>query len=691
MFYYFKFLDSEREFQLSFARVMDRVSLSVWFVLLFAYFLPFEKALALERTLSEDLSSLCHSEDGKEVPVRHGIAMHGSPALPPDFPHLPTANPEAPKGGRITYGVQGSFDSLNPFIVKSMATSARGLWDPEFGNLVYESLLERNHNENFSLYGLLAESVRLPEKRDWISFTLHPEARFSDGMPVTAEDVLFSFKLLLAKGKPSYRRSLQQVKHFKELDSRTICLVFKEGSDRELPFLMGLLPIFAKHTLDPLRFDQSTLIPPVASGPYRITEIQPGRSITYTRNPAYWARALPIRRGLYNYDEVKVLYFKDSVSLFESFKKGRVDLLREGNPAHWMTAYAFPAALQGKVVQHSFPTAQPKDFYGMVFNTRHPLLSDRRVRQALGLVLDFEWINKNFYHGKAVRSSSFFESASFSAIGRPADAQERTLLAPFPDSVLPSVLNGSWRPPASNGSGLDRNNLRQALALLEAAGFTLTAEGLIHRQTGQKLCFEILVQTRDQERMALAYQTMLRSIGGEVLVRKVDELTYQFRLQNYAFDMIFRRYTVSFSPGNEQKSRWGTQAAHVPGTFNFAGVSDPAVDALIDALLEARTRKDFESAVRALDRVLISGNYVIPLFYLPDLWIAHWDHLQAPEGFMVPGTRLEMWWDAAATPSNSDSAEKKGGKAQRKEVFDRRPSFLSAPSSQEANSSPGRN
>ncbi|MFG0242509.1 MAG: extracellular solute-binding protein [Phycisphaerales bacterium JB054] len=597
-------------------------------------------------TLGVCASSAVLAADEMPAPA-HGIAMHGAPALPADFSHLPYANPDAPKGGAVTYGVQGSFDSLNQFIVQGGTTTARGIRDSDYGALVIESLLDRNMDEPFSLYGLLAEAVRMPEARDWIEFTLNEKARFSDGTPVTVEDVIFSFEILRDKGRPHFRARYNRITAMEKTGPRSVRFTFEDGTDRELPLLVGLSPIFARHAIDPQTFDKSTLVPPLGSGPYIIDEVEPGNHITYRRNPDYWAKDLPIRRGLYNYDTVRIEYYRDENTLLEAFKKGLVSLLPVADPARWMTGFDFPAVAEGKVIKDSFTLGAPAGMYGFVFNTRRPVFADPRVRQALAMLFDFEWVNRNLYHGLYQRTGGYFDNSILSSRGRPADARERALLEPYMKEIAPDVLEGRWGPTEADGSGRDRKVLRAAVGLLREAGYTIDGREM-KGPDGAPLTFEMLVAAKDQERLALAYQRVLALVGITATVRSADSAQYQRRRQSFDYDMVLNTWLSSLSPGNEQRYRWGSAAAGQQGSFNYAGVQSAAVDAMVTAMLAARSAGDFVSAVRAFDRALISGHYVVPLFHLPEKWVARWDKISRPGKHAVSGPRFETWWATEA-------------------------------------------
>ena len=566
----------------------------------------------------------------------YAIAMHGAPAQPENFAAMPYVNPQAPKGGRLVEGMLGTFDSLNPLIVFGVSVQAiRGF--------VYESLLARGYDEPFTLYGLLARSVETDDARDQVTFSINPAAHFSDGVPVTADDVVFSWELLRDHGRPNHRTYYSKVVRAEILDKYTVRFDLT-GDDRELPLILGLMPVLPKHAINVATFEHTTLAKPIGTGPYVVSDVAVGKSVTFKRDPNYWGKALPINRGLWNFDEVRLDYYRDANSYFEAFKAGLYDVRNERDPTRWQTQYDIPAVRAGHIVKESFPDGQPKPASDYIFNTRRKIFADIRVRQAISLLFDFEWINRNFFYGLYKRSASFFDDSELSAYHRPADQNERALLAPFPGAVRPDVLDGTWSPPVTDGSGHDRTALRQALTLLESAGYALQGTALRNRANGQQLSFEIMVANRDDERLAMAFAHNLARAGIDAQVRLVDDVQYQQRLLSFDFDMIEYRWEQSLSPGNEQSFYFGSAAADEQGTRNYMGVRSPAVDAMIAALLKARGRAEFIDAVRALDRVLISGCYVVPLFYLPEQWVARWAYVEHPAQTSLFGYLPETWW-----------------------------------------------
>jgi peptide/nickel transport system substrate-binding protein len=571
----------------------------------------------------------------------HGIATHGAPALPPDFDHFPYADPAAKKGGRLRVGLSGTFDSLNPFNVKS-GTAAQGL----VGN-VYQTLMARSQDEPFTLYPLIAQSLEIDPARTRLTFHLDPRAHFSDGRPITAEDVLFTFDLLKSKGRPQQRGAYSLVKSITAPDAHTVTYDLSGIGDRELPLILAIMPVLPKHATDVERFADATLAKPLASGPYVVAEVDPGARLLLRRDPNYWGADVSSQRGFYNFDEIDLQYFRDGNSLFEAFKAGLVDYRDETSTTRWSSGYDFPALRDGRVVKEELRNDNPKGLEGFVFNTRRPFFQDVRLREALGMMFDFEWINANLYSGLYTRTKSFFDESTLSSSGRPASEKERALLAPWPGAVRADILDGKWRPPVNDGSGRDREMAKRALDLLAQAGYQLV-DGKLSRD-GQPLSFEIMVKDRSQERLALNYAGSLARIGVDVRVRLVDEVQYQRRRQKFDFDMMIGQYVASASPGNEQRMRWSSASATQESSFNLAGAASPAIDALIGALLAAQSDEDFVAAVRAYDRVLLSGFYVVPLYHASSQWTAHSAEILRPArvpryGAPIYGPTLDSWW-----------------------------------------------
>lgn len=567
----------------------------------------------------------------------HAISMQGDPAWGANFTAPTYSNADAPKGGQLTQGVLGTFDSLNPFIVK-------GLPAANMRSYVIESLLARGYDEPFTLYGLLADSVETDAARTYVTFTIHPAARFSDGKKVTAEDVVFSFGLLRDKGRPLFGIYYGKVAKAEAIDTRTVRFDLSGADDRELPLILGLMPVLAKHAIDTAKFEDTTFEPLLGSGPYRITAVRPGETVTFTRDPNYWGRDLPINRGLWNFDTIKFDYYRDGNTHFEAFKKGLYDVRVENDPNRWQTAYDFPALRDGNVVKEELPYGLPKGMQGLVFNTRRPIFADIRVREAILELFDFEWINRNYFFDLYTRTASYFDGCELSAHNTPANAREKELLAPFTGAVRDDIMQGKWAPPVTDGSGRDRSTLRRAFDLFAQAGYVLNGTQLIHRTSGKPFIFEILTTTREQERLALVFVRGLKRAGIDAQVRTIDATQFERRRINFDFDMMEYRWEQSLSPGNEQLFYWGAAAADQPGSRNYMGVKSKAVDTMIAAMLKATERSDFVAATRALDRVLLSGFYVVPLYFPPKQWVARWTRIEHPLKTSLFGYLPETWW-----------------------------------------------
>lgn len=580
---------------------------------------------------------------GHAAPL-HGIAMHGEPALPADYKHFSYVNPDVKKGGRISYGVVGTFDSLNPFILKSMRTTARGMWDPEFGNLVYESLMVRSRDEAFTMYGLLAESVEWDEDRSFIEFHLNPKARWADGKPVTPEDVIFTFELLRDKGRAPFSIRLNTVEKLEKTGERSVRFTFNDKGDREAPLLIAFSPILPKHAIDVETFDRSSLALPLGSGPYKVKAVKPGERIVYERDPNYWGKDIPSKVGFDNYDEISVEYFLQDNSLFEAFKKGVIDVYQEGNPTKWARGYDFPAVQSGTVIKDAVKSKLPSVMFGFVFNTRRPVFQNAELRKALLYSFDFEWVNRTLFENAYTRTESFWQNTDLSSINTPIDAREREIIGDAVSRIDPDVLAGTHRLPVTDGSGRDRKVLREAMNHFEKAGYSIKGGRMVDA-SGKPLTFEIMTQNADQEKLALVYQRFLAALGIQVSLRTVDDSQYQSRSQTFDYDVIMKAFLSSLSPGLEQVRRWGSQARDTEGSESFAGVADPDLDRVMTAILSARTAEDFRSAVRLQDRMLLSGNYVVPLYHLSEQWIARNKQIGRPEMTPLWGFQLPAWWD----------------------------------------------
>ncbi|MDX2289570.1 MAG: extracellular solute-binding protein [Hyphomicrobiaceae bacterium] len=579
-------------------------------------------------------------------PTQHAIAMHGKPRHPADFTAFDYVNPDAPKGGRITIGVLGTYDSLNPLIVKGIP--AAGLRD-----FVFETLLTRGLDEPFTLYGLIAERIEVAPDRSAITFHLDPRAQFSDGHAIDADDVVFSWKILRDHGRPNHRSYYKKVTRAERLTDRTVRFDLEPG-DQELPLILGLMPVLPAHLIDEASFQRTSLKPPVGSGPYTVAVVDAGRSLTYARNPSWWGRDLPANKGRFNFDEVRFDYYRDDAAMFEALKSGSIDLRPEEDPARWAEGYGVDAVRTGRLRKSEFSIGLPAGMTALVFNTRRPVFADPRIRRALISLFDFGFINQSLYHGLYTRTQSYFERSELSSAGRPADARETALLAPFAADVRPEFMAGAHAFPTGDGTGRNRENQRMAFELLREAGYAMQGDGLVHTETGTPLEFEILAASAAQERLFLVFARDLQKLGIKTRIRVVDSAQYQSRLKTYDYDMIQWRWPSSLSPGNEQLFRFSSEVASREGSFNFAGVASPAVDAMIREMLAAKEADAFVSAVRALDRLLLSGDYVIPLFHLEKQWVAHSADLVPPARTSLFGYQIDTWWHASASSNKAE-------------------------------------
>ncbi len=573
----------------------------------------------------------------EEIAFTHGIAMHGEPRYPADFRHFVYADPAAPRGGELVQTVLGSFDTLNPFIV--MGTAAAGVRGYHFA-----SLMARSWDEPFTLYPYVAAAVATPPDRRWVAFRLNPAARFHDGTPITVDDVVFTMETLRRDGLPGFRRNYERIAAVERLGEDGVRFHFTAEADRETPLIIGLMPILSRAYYAERPFDRTALDIPLGSGPYRIAEVDPGRRIAFERVRDWWAADLPAFRGINNFDRLRFDYYRDATVAFEAFKVGHANFRREPIGERWATAYDFPGAIDGRVSRLALPHNRPSGMRGFVFNTRRPVFADARVREALTLVFDFDWINRTLLYGQYRRITSMFTGSDLAATGLPAGA-ELALLERFRGGVPDALFS---RPPAlaeAEGGGDARHTLRAAFELLGEAGWEIRNGRLVDRATGAPFAFEILLRDAADERIALAYADPLRRLGIAVSVRTVDTAQYTARTDTYDFDMIINAWNVTFSPGAEQDFYWGSRSADIEGTRNYAGVRDPVVDALIAELADARDPESLTAAARALDRVLLWGRYTVPLYYLNRDLFAWWGDLGRVEDVTpIYGTVVEAWW-----------------------------------------------
>ncbi|MDE0303746.1 MAG: extracellular solute-binding protein [Albidovulum sp.] len=571
----------------------------------------------------------------------HGIAMYGEPALPPDFVSLPYAYPDAPKGGSITYGRSGSFDSLHPWIVKGRAP-----W--EIRSHVYETLLGRSYDEPFTLYGLLAETVETGPDRDWVEFTLRPEARFSDGSPVTVEDLLWSFETLGTEGHPRYSLSWKKIESAMQTGERTVRFTFNTV-DRELPLILGLRPVLQKSQWDGKGFGESSLDIPIGSGPYVVEEFEPGRFIRFARDTDYWGKDLSFNRGRHNFDKITYEYFGDGGVVFEAFKAGEIDIYREWNAAKWDSNYDFPAVRTNAVVKSEIYHQRPSGIRGFVFNTRREKFTDIRVRDALIHAFNFELTNAIMNDGKLPRIQSYFSNSVLGAKPGPATGKVLELLLPFKNEIPEDALEG-YTLPVSDGSERNRKNILLARDLFQSAGWSIDTDGVLKNADGEAFEFEILVVQGAHDTMSIAeiYIESLKRLGIQAEITLVDSSQYQERTNAYDFDVAWYRRSMSLSPGNEQRLYWGREGVETPGTRNWMGVASDAVEAMIAAILEAREQSDFIAGVRALDRILTANRFVIPVWYSNFSRLAYKAELRFPESIPIYGDWIgflpDVWW-----------------------------------------------
>ena len=574
----------------------------------------------------------------------HAIAMLGAPKYAADFTHFDYVNPDAPRGGTLRLHALGSFDSLNPYIVRGK--KAAGIHHGS--GMYFETLATRARDEPFTLYGLIAQTIETPDDRSWVEFTLRPEAKFSDGTQITVADVIFSWEILKEKGLPNARATWSRIAEVTETGPRRVRFTFADDADRELPLLIaGFMPVLSADWWAIRNFDDTTLEPPLASGPFTVAEIDPGRSLTFRRNPDYWGRDLAVNAGRHNFETLRYDYFRDASVALEAFKAGDYDLRFEGDATRWATQYDFPAVRDGQVVRDVIETGVPSGLDALTFNLRKAKFSDIRVREALTLAFDFEWINKSLLHDGYARTASMFTGSDMAASGPPEGA-ELALLEPWRGKIPDAVFGPAYRPPATDGRGRPRANLKRAAALLDAAGWNV-ADGKRVDANGAPLQIEITIRRPSNEKIALAFARNLERLGITATVRLVESAQFQGLIDTYDFDMVFGFWGVSLSPGNEQQNYWGAQTANLPGGRNWAGVADPAIDAMIDALGAAKTREALVAAARALDRILMWSHYALPLYHDPGQRIAHWRHIARPTVIPVYGLQIETLWDADAS------------------------------------------
>jgi microcin C transport system substrate-binding protein len=580
------------------------------------------------------LSVLLISPGVAQAEKMHGLAMHGVPKYDKNFTHLSYVNPDTPKGGTLRFGSYGSFDNLNRVAFKGSKASGLGY--------INDTLMRRVWDEAFTLYGLIAEYIDMPEDRSSITFFINPNARFHDGSSITRDDVLFSLNTFQTKGTPNQKKTYGKVVKTQMIGDNGIKMIFVNNEDKELPLIVaGFLPIIPKKYYEAIDVTKTFLDIPLGSGPYAIAEVDPGRKIIYKRVENYWAKDLPVNKGLYNFDYLTYDYYKDSNVLLEAFKVGDYDYRREYNAQRWQTNYDFPAVDRGDVILHEMKNDRPTGMNALAMNSRRDIFSNPRVREALSYAYDHEWINKVLYDNAYTRTDSYFDNSPLASSGLPSK-EELELLNPWKDQLPEEIFTKTYKPPISDGSGMPRDNLRVAKKMLEEEGWKIE-NGKLMRE-GKEFVFEFLIVSPSVERLALAFQKTLETLGITMNVRTVDSSQYQARMLDYDFDMIKNSWRVSLSPGNEQQFYWGSDVGKKEGSKNYAGVDSPVVDLLIEKLIGAKTRDELTTTIHALDRVLLWGHYVIPLYHSAIDRIAYWDFLEYPDNIPLYGIVIESWW-----------------------------------------------
>ena len=572
---------------------------------------------------------------GFSAETSHGLAMHGDLKYPAGFKNFEYTNPAAPKGGTVRLNAVGTFDSFNSFIVKGNGAAGLGF--------IYDNLMHGSADEAFSQYGQLAESIEVPKDRSWAAFTLRAEAKWHDGKPVSVADVIWTFNTLTTKGTPFYRFYYGNVADVVKTGPRTVRFNFKPGENRELPLILGQLTILPKHYWQNRDFTKTTLEPPLGSGPYKIESFEAGRSITYTRIKDWWGENIPVNRGQYNFDTIRYDYYRDSTVALLAFKGGEYDYRAENSSKAWATAYKTPNVEKGLIRKVEINHNRSSGMQAFVMNTRRDLFKDRRVRKALAYGFDFEWSNKNLFYGQYSRTRSYFDNSELAATGVP-EGDELKLLEPYRGRIPDEVFSQSYNPPKNDGSGNVRRNLRIGGRLLTEAGWRIKDNKRVHEKTGKPLEFEVLLVSPLFERIVLPFAKNLEKLGVAVRVRTVDPSQYRRRIDTFDFDVIVGGAGQSLSPGNEQRSYWGSTAADIEGGRNTIGIKDPVIDELIEKVIAAPDRKALVASVKALDRVLQWGHWVIPHWHAKYDRVAYWDKFGRPRITPIQGNQFLAWW-----------------------------------------------
>jgi microcin C transport system substrate-binding protein len=581
------------------------------------------------------LCGLVPASSAAESTTSHALSLFGDIKYPPDFKHFDYVNPDAPKGGTARFAAVGSYDNLNQFIIKGVPAAG-------IGN-VFDTLMTQSLDEPATEYGLLAESVEVAQDRSWVIYTLRKEARFNDGSPVTPDDVIWTFETLRSKGRPQYRGYYADVGGVEPVGERGVKFILKNNDNRELPQIIGELPVLPKKWWATREFDKTTLEPPLGSGPYKVEAVDPGRSITYRRVADYWGANLPVNRGRNDFDVMRYDYYRDPTVSLEAFKAGQYDFRLENSSKDWATGYDGPGLKEGLIKKEQIPNSLPTGMQAFGYNTRRPIFQDPRLRRALDYAFDFEWSNKTLFYGAYTRTESYFSNSDLASSGLPGEA-ELAVLEKYRGKIPDAVFTTPYREPKTDGSGNIRDNLREALRLLKEAGWSVKADKLVNDKTGAPLEFEMLLDNPQFERVVLPFAQNLKRLGVEMKVRTVDSAQYQKRMDDFDYDMAIVGFGQSLSPGNEQRDYWGSKAADEPGSRNLLGVRDPVVDELVDLVIAASDRADLVAKTRSLDRVLLNSYYVIPNWHIRDFRVAYWSKFLRPSVNPPYGIALNAWW-----------------------------------------------
>lgn len=623
------------------------------------------KAILSALILLPLLSSASLAQDSAEIVTgspQYAVALHGTPKYPENFSHVDYVNPDAPKGGILRQAMIGTFDSLNPFVIKG--TPAAGINYLRSG-LIYESLMQNAWDEPFTLYGVIASHITIAPDKSWVKFNLRPEAKWHDGKPITADDVVWTFQTLTEKGQPFFKAYWNDVESVVPDGDKAVTFKFTVKGNAELPLIIAEMPILPKHywTSEGRNFEDSALTPPLGSGPYKIGKVSPGSSIEFIRNPDWWGKDLPAFKGMNNFDRIIYDYYRDNNVAHEAFLAGNYDTKIESTALTWHTGYDAPAVKSGKIKMEGIHNSTPAGMQGYTFNIRRPVFQDDKVREALAYAFDFEWSNKQFAYGDYIRTNSHFENSELASSGLP-DEAELKILEPLRDKIPARVFTEEYNPPKTDGSGNVRANIKKGIELLEAAGFTTLGADGVRTKIGSDgkeiaLRFEILDSSDIFERWTLPFIKNLERMGVKATFRVVDPAQYQNRLNAFDFDMTIVSIGQSSSPGNEQREFWGSDKADLPGSRNYIGIKDPAIDDLVTQLIHAKSRQDLVTKTRALDRILLWNHYVIPMWHYPFWRIAYWDTVKRPQTLSGTSPLIQStWWSTnPQVPSTNTKAD----------------------------------